>query len=289
MASLFCSTATLDLSTPAVMGILNLAPDSFFDGGRYADPDALLRRVEQMVREGASIIDIGAVSTRPGAEEIAEEEECRRLMPPLERIVRHFPGIIISVDTYRSRIAREALEQGASVINDIYGGRFDDHMIEVAANYHAPIILMHMKGTPATMQDNPTYSDVVAEINYFFEKRMEACRAQGVRQVVIDPGFGFGKTAAQNFMLLARLQELKTQGVPVAVGLSRKSMIFKSLKITPNEALNGTTVLNTIALLNGADLLRVHDVKEAVEAVRLVGMMQDVRHQIREEGGNFEF
>jgi len=259
------------------MGVLNLTPDSFWDGGRYGHSADYLRQVEKMLNEGASIIDIGAVSTRPGAEVVGEEEEYRRLMPALEEIVRHFPSCIISVDTFRSQIGREAIERGASMINDIYGGRFDDRMIDTVAHYNVPYLIMHMKGTPATMQDNPVYANVVAALTYFFEQRLEACREKGVRQILIDPGFGFGKTLEQNFTLLSRLQEFKSMGLPVTVGLSRKSMICKLLNISPSAALNGTTVLNTIALLNGADILRVHDVREAVEAVRLVGKMNEMQ------------
>jgi dihydropteroate synthase len=273
MAKLFCGSKVLDLSTPVVMGILNLTPDSFFDGGKFLSVGAQLHQVEKMLQDGASIIDVGAVSTRPGAAEVDELAEMERVLPSLKAILDHFPGCILSVDTFRARVARAAVEQGASMINDIYGGRYEKGMFETMASLDVPVILMHMKGVPATMQDNPTYSDVVAEVTYFFENQLNQCRDKGIKQVILDPGFGFGKTVGQNFELLARLDGFKSLGVPILAGISRKSLINKHLNIHPSEALNGTTVLNTIALMKGADILRVHDVKEAVEAVRLVKMI----------------
>jgi dihydropteroate synthase len=255
------------------MGILNLTPDSFFDGGKFPGMDSQLRQVEKMLEDGASIIDIGAVSTRPGAGEVNESEELRRLLPSVKAIRDHFPGCILSVDTFRPMVAREAVEHGASIINDIYGGRYSEGMLETVASLKVPYILMHMKGTPADMQHHPTYSDVVAEVAYFFENQLTLCRDTGIRQVLIDPGFGFGKTVEQNFTLLARLEDFKFPATSMVVGLSRKSLINRSLNINASEALNGTTVLNTIALIKGADILRVHDVREAMEAIRLVKML----------------
>ena len=273
MSKLFCGKKTIDLSTPVVMGILNLTPDSFYDGGRYPDRDSWLRQTEKMVRDGASIIDVGAVSTRPKAADVEEEAEIERIIPALHLLCNTFPESVFSVDTFRPGVARASVENGATMINDIYGGRFDQGMLDTVASFNVPYVLMHMKGTPATMQENPFYSDVVAEVNYFFEQQLARCREKGVSQVILDPGFGFGKNVIHNFSLLSRLDEFKSAGVPILAGLSRKSMINRVLQLKPEDALNGTTVLNTIALLKGADILRVHDVKEAVEAIRLVKMI----------------
>ena len=272
MGKLFFRHRELDYTTPLVMGILNLTPDSFFDGGRFQEGSDQLRQVEKMLRDGASIIDAGAVSTRPGSTEPDEETELQRLIPAIGSIMDHFPGCILSADTYRARVAREAVEAGVSMINDIYGGRYGSGMLETIAELDVPYILMHMKGTPATMQTAPSYTDVMAEISYFFENQLKKCREYGIRQVIIDPGFGFGKTPQQNFSLLSHLGEFKSLGYPLMAGISRKSMITGSLEVSSADALNGTTVLNTIALMKGADILRVHDVREAIEAVRLVGL-----------------
>jgi len=273
MSRLFCGAQVLDLSTPVVMGILNLTPDSFFDGGKFPDLDTRVSHVGKMIGDGASIIDVGAVSTRPMAPEVSEEEELARIIPVLHTLCREFPSCIFSVDTFRPRVACAAVENGAGMINDVYGGRFEKGMIETIATLNVPYILMHMKGTPATMQVNPYYSDVVAEVTYFFDQQFAQCREKGVHQVILDPGFGFGKNTGHNFTLLSRLDEFRSFGVPILAGLSRKSMINRVLQVSPGDALNGTTVLNTIALLKGADILRVHDVKEAVEAIRLVKML----------------
>ena len=260
----------LDLTSHKVMGVLNLAPDSFFDGGRFSTIDVQLRRVEQMLEEGASIIDLGAVSTRPGAKEIDESEELDRLVPSLKAIRHHFPDCFLSVDTYHASVAQKATDLGADMINDIYGGRFEDEMLKTVARLDVPYILMHMKGSPDTMQLNPEYRDVVAEIAYFFLQQTEKLREHGTSQALIDPGFGFGKTVEHNFEILHRLKEFESLGFPLVVGISRKSMIQKTLGVSALESLNGSSVLHTIALLNGASILRVHDVKEAVQAVRLV-------------------
>ncbi len=275
MNKLYCRQRELNLSTPLIMGILNLTPDSFSDGGKFQTIDAQLNHAEQMILEGASIIDIGAVSTRPDASVVSEEIERERLLPSLKAIRKEFPTTVISVDTFRPMVARAAIADGADIINDVYGGRFEEGMFATIASLNVPYILMHMKGTPETMQQNPGYTDIVAEITYFFEQQLIRCRDKGMRQVMIDPGFGFGKTVEHNFALLSRLEEFKSMGVPVVVGLSRKSMITRVLKINSDEAKNGTTVLNTIALIKGADILRVHDVKEAVEAIRLVIRLHD--------------
>ena len=273
MKKLFFGTKELDISTPVVMGILNLTPDSFFDGGKFVNQNRQLHQVEKMLKDGASIIDVGAISTRPGADDVDELEELRRLLPAIKSILENFPGCILSVDTYRPNVAQAAVEHGAAMINDIYGGRYVEGMLETVAAMGVPYILMHMKGTPANMQHDPTYSNVVAEVVYFFENQLQKCREIGLHQVIIDPGFGFGKTVEQNFELLARLEEFKSTGAPILVGFSRKSMINRPLTIKASEALNGTTVLNTIALMKGADILRVHDVKEAMETIKLVRML----------------
>lgn len=258
-----------ELELPAVMGILNITEDSFYDGGRYISEDQWIERTRQMLEEGAAIIDIGAASSRPGAAEVPEEIEYQRVVNAVKFLSNAFPGIIISVDTYRSRVADAALHAGASIINDISAGLFDERMADVAADYDACCILMHMQGTPATMQINPQYNDVVAEVSDFLLRRAEVFSEKGVSSLVLDPGFGFGKTLEHNYTLLKHLDQITQLGYPVLAGLSRKSMIYKLLNLTPAEALNGTTALHMVALLRGAALLRVHDVKQAMEVVQL--------------------
>jgi dihydropteroate synthase len=262
----------MDFNRPRVMGILNVTPDSFYDGGvgawRHGVGDA-----GKMVEEGAYIIDIGAVSTRPRAAEVDIEEEKRRLIPVLRHIRKEFPGIIISIDTYRAEIANIAAGEGADMINDISGGTFDPLMMTAIAHLKIPYIIMHIQGTPSTMQLNPVYKDVVKEVGGFLTGQAHKLRESGHVKVIIDPGFGFGKSVEHNYLLLQNLDRLVATGYPVLAGLSRKSMINRVLSIKPDKALNGTTVLNTLALLKGAAILRVHDVKEAVEAVRLVEMV----------------
>lgn len=275
MRTLYCSGKKVDLSSPVVMGILNLTPDSFYDGGKFSGTDRQLMQVERMLLEGASIIDLGAVSTRPGTEVVSQNTEVERLVKSLKAIRIRFPESILSVDTFRPFVAKAAVSYGADMINDIYGGRFEEGMFETVASLNIPYIMMHMKGDPDNMQENPSYSDVVAEVIYFFEQQTARCRMSGVQQIIIDPGFGFGKTADHNYRLLARLEEFKSLGCPIMVGFSRKSMINRVLKTKPEGALNGTTVLNTIALIKGADILRVHDVGEAIEAIKLVEMVKN--------------
>ena len=270
MSLIHCNGKPLDLTVPAVMGILNLTADSFFDGGSYLTVSGRLQRTGQMLSEGARIIDMGAVSTRPGAPEVSREEELEKLLPSLKAIRKEFPSAIISVDTFRPEVARAVACDGADMINDIYGGRYEAGMMETVAALKVPYIIMHMKGIPLNMQDNPTYSDVIAEITYFFEKQLAGARATGIRDIIIDPGFGFGKNIEHNYRLLSGLESLQSLGVPVMAGLSRKTMIYRVLGTDPAHALNGTSVLQTIALMKGASLLRSHDVKEAVEAVELV-------------------
>jgi len=262
----------IDFDTPRVMGIINITPDSFYSGSRYADEKSVLEAAGRMVEEGADFIDIGGCSTRPGAAEISIDEESGRVIPAVRLISSRFPGAIISVDTFRSAVAREACENGAHMINDISGGEADEAMFPLIGELNVPYVLMHMQGTPLTMQKNPQYDDIIADILQWYGKRIVALHALGVNDIILDPGFGFGKTIAGNFELLRRLDELTVAGLPLMVGLSRKSMIWKSLGITPGEALTGTTVLNTAALLKGASVLRVHDVREAREAVKLISL-----------------
>lgn len=268
--TLYTSKGNVDLSTPAVMGILNITPDSFYEGSRYQVPEQILKQTEQMLKDGADIIDIGASSTRPGSAEVSSETELKRLLPVLEKLVRQFPEAIISIDTYRSEVARESIAMGAAIINDISGGRFDPEMFRLISETKTSYIMMHIKGTPGDMQKNPEYEDVVSEVLSFFKSQLNKLNGQGViNNIVLDPGFGFGKNQMHNFSLLKNLAEFKKFNCPLMVGVSRKSMINRVLGTTPEESLNGTTAINTIALLNGADIMRVHDVKQAVEAVKL--------------------
>ena len=260
----------LDLSTPAVMGILNVTPDSFFDGGSFAGEKPALEHVGQMLSAGATIIDIGAQSTRPGATPVDAGTEWQRLNTILRAIKKEFPGALLSIDTFHAAVAERAVNEGCAIVNDISGGTMDSTMFETVARLKVPYILMHIQGTPQTMQQQPTYENVVTEVYRHLHERIRELRLMGVDDVIADPGFGFGKTVAQNYQLLHQLPFLCTLDVPLLVGLSRKSMINKILNCTAENALNGTTVLNTLALTGGASLLRVHDVKQAVEAVQLV-------------------
>jgi dihydropteroate synthase len=261
----------LDLSIPRVMGILNITPDSFYQGSRHNSEAGIIKAAIKMVEEGADILDIGGYSSRPGAKDISPEDEGDRVFKAIKLVRNELPEAIISVDTFRSAIAREAVEGcGADIINDISGGEADINMFDIVCKLNVPYILMHMKGTPGTMQNNPVYEDIVAEILKWFGERIYRLRSAGLKDIIVDPGFGFGKTSGHNFELLRRLGDFSVTGLPVMVGLSRKGMIWKTLEVSPEEALNGTTALNAIALQNGADILRVHDVKEAVECVKLI-------------------
>ncbi len=260
----------LDLEIPKVMGILNITPDSFYRGSRFQTDGKILEAAGDMLDQGADILDVGGYSSRPGAAVIPHEEERNRVIGAIKLINREFPGAVISVDTFRSEIAREAvLDSGALIINDISGGEADDKMFALVENINVPYIMMHMKGEPATMQKNPVYDDLIPDIIKWFGERVFRLKSSGVKDIILDPGFGFGKTIDHNFELLRHLGDFSITGLPLMVGLSRKSLIWKTLNITPDEALNGTTALNMIALSNGADILRVHDVREAVQAVRL--------------------
>jgi dihydropteroate synthase len=273
MFTLNCKGKLLVIEKPIVMGILNATPDSFYEGSRFMGGEKILLQAEKFLNEGADILDIGGQSTRPGSKQLNEQEELLRIMEPIELLHKRFPETIISVDTYRAKIAAEAVFAGASMVNDISGGNLDASMIATVGKLNVPYICMHMQGTPQTMHKDPVYENVTREVLDYFIKKIDACQKAGIHDVIIDPGFGFGKTIRHNFELLKNLALFKMLEKPLLTGFSRKSTIYKTLGITANEALNGTTVLNTIALLNGANMLRVHDVKEAKEAVILVGEM----------------
>ncbi|MCK6640833.1 MAG: dihydropteroate synthase [Bacteroidia bacterium] len=267
--TLQCGYLELDLSTPAVMGILNLTPDSFYDGGQYENTEAAIMRAEQMIEEGATILDLGAVSSRPGSVAPDVEEEWNRLRPALEEIRGAFPSTVISIDTYRSEIAARAVDYGANIINDISGGMMDEKMYAVLAARQAAYVCMHMQGTPETMQQKPQYEDVVAEVKSYFMERISAMSRAGVTNIILDPGFGFGKEVHHNYALMRELPQFVNLSFPVLVGVSRKSMISKFLDVPKAMTLNGTTALNMAALMKGAKIIRVHDVKEAMQAVRI--------------------
>ena len=259
----------VSLDEPQVMGILNVTPDSFFATSRCRSEEEIRQRVCMMRREGATMVDIGAYSSRPGAEEVSVEEELRRLLPAIGIVREEWPDAIISVDTFRAEVARQAVEAGADIINDISGGEMDKDMFRTVAELHVPYILMHMQGTPQDMQKAPHYDNLVCGVFRSVGERVEELHEAGVADVIVDPGFGFGKTMAQNYEMMARLGEFRLLGCPILVGISRKSMVYRLLDTTPAESLNGTTALNTIALMNGASILRVHDVREAVEAIKI--------------------
>lgn len=260
----------LNLVKPAVMGIINLTPDSFYDGGTLGSQEAILQRADKYIAEGAAILDLGAVSTKPRAKDVSEDEELRRLLPTLKLLRNTFPEIFISVDTYRSAVALAAAEEGADIINDISGGTFDSEMFKVVAKTKLPYVLMHIQGTPQNMQQNPRYKNVSKEIFDFFKGQIKKAKSAGIKQIITDVGFGFGKTVEHNFTLLRDLKKFQKLNCAMLIGLSRKSMVNKILDIKSADALNGTTVLHTIALLNGANILRVHDAREAKEAIKLV-------------------
>ncbi|GAA4817858.1 dihydropteroate synthase [Litoribaculum gwangyangense] len=265
-----CKGKLIDLSSPKVMGILNITPDSFYDGGFYKDQTKIFNQVEKMLTEGATFIDIGAYSSRPNADHVSEDEELKRILPIVNSILVEFPEILLSIDTFRSNVAKACIESGATMINDISAGRLDDKMLQTIANLHVPYIMMHMRGNPKTMQKLTDYDDLVKDILFYFSERIGAAKALGIIDIIVDPGFGFAKTLEQNFELLNNLELFKIIEKPLLVGVSRKSMIYKTLETSAKDALNGTSVLNTVALQKGANILRVHDVKEAVECVKLV-------------------
>ncbi len=273
MKTINCNGKLLDLSTPKVFGILNCTPDSFFDGGRYKNIKEILLQVEKMLADGAACIDIGAYSSRPGASAVSEQEEQKRIIPVVKTLVQHFPNIVLSIDTFRSNIAKEAVDCGAAIVNDISSGTMDPKMFATVAKLQVPYILMHMQGNPQTMQEHPNYTNITTELIAFFAAQIQALQTLGHNDAIIDVGFGFGKTTAHNYELLQNLALFKNLDAPILAGLSRKSMLYKPLNSSPEEALNATTVAHTIALLNGANILRAHDVKEAIEAIKIVGQL----------------
>ena len=265
-----CKGTLIDLSQPRVMGILNCTPDSFYDGGKYKDETEFLRQAERLLSEGADFIDIGAYSSKPNADFVTEQEELKRIAPVVELILKHFPETLISIDTFRAEVAKACVAAGAAMINDISAGLLDEKMLETVGQLKVPYIMMHMRGTPNTMTKLTQYDDIVKEMLFYFSERIEAARSYGINDIIIDPGFGFAKTLQQNYEVMQKLELFKMVGLPILAGVSRKSMIYKLLGITPQEALNGTTVLNTVALTKGANILRVHDVKEAVETIKIM-------------------
>ncbi len=270
-----CGGQVLDLSQPVVMGILNINPDSFFDGGRYTQDEAMLAQAEKMLSEGAAIIDVGAVSTKPNAPQVSEREELARIEQKLTLLIKKFPQAIFSVDTYRANVAKLGLEIGAKFINDVSAGNWDAPIWDVAAEYKVPYVLTHAQGTPQTMQQNPHYENLILEIYDFLNHKIQLLREKGIYDIIVDLGFGFGKTVAHNYQLLRQLSDFKILNCPILVGVSRKSMIYKPLNISPEQALNGTTALHIVALQNGANILRCHEVKEAVEAIKLYQLLQN--------------
>ena len=268
-----CKGQLIDLSTPKVMGILNVTPNSFYDGGKFKSESDILNQVGKMLNDGATFIDIGAYSSKPNAEFVSEEEEISRIIPIVNLILKHFPDTLISIDTFRSQVAELSIQNGASLINDISAGSLDEKMFEVIAKYNVPYIMMHMRGTPETMQSLTNYENIVKEILFYFSEKVAKARSFGINDLIVDPGFGFAKNTDQNFEVLQKLELFQFLELPILVGFSRKSMIYKTLNTSSNEALNGTTVLNTISLNKWANILRVHDVKEAVECVTLFNKM----------------
>ncbi|REE27283.1 dihydropteroate synthase [Winogradskyella pacifica] len=269
-----CKGKLINLSTPKVMGILNVTPDSFFDGGKYKDETAILNQVETMLNHGATFIDIGGYSSRPNADAISEEEELNRVIPIIKLILKHFSDTLISIDTFRSEVAKQSIEAGAALVNDISAGKLDENMLSTVGKLGVPYIMMHMKGNPKTMQQHTTYTDVTKEVIAYFAERIAAAHQEKINDIIIDPGFGFAKTVDQNFELLNQLELLQLTDKPILAGVSRKSMIYKTLNSTSENALNGTTALHMVALQKGAKILRAHDVKEAMECVTLYNQLK---------------
>tara|TARA_R110002072_G_scaffold58509_1_gene149134 strand:- start:226 stop:1053 length:828 start_codon:yes stop_codon:yes gene_type:complete len=268
-----CKGQLIDLTTPKVMGILNITPDSFFDGGKYKDESTILNQVDTMLKDGATFIDVGGCSSRPGANNVSENEELNRIVPVIQLVLKHLPETLISVDTFRSEVAKKSIEAGASLINDISAGKLDQNMLSTIGKLGVPYIMMHMKGNPKTMQQQTDYKDLVRDVISYFAERIAVAHTKKINDIIIDPGFGFAKTTAQNYELLNHLELLKMLDKPILAGVSRKSMIYKTLKTSSEKALNGTTALHMVALQNGAKMLRVHDVKEAMECVTLYNQL----------------
>lgn len=271
-----CSGTLIDLSVPKVMGILNVTPNSFYDGGKHREINSIIHQVDKMLSEGADFIDIGAYSSKPSAEFVSELEEIERLKVVVKELINTFPNIVLSVDTFRAAVAKVAVEHGVAIVNDISAGLLDEKMLPTVAELKVPYIMMHMRGNPQTMQSMTKYDDIVKEITFYFSERIQKARSFGISDIIIDPGFGFAKTVEQNYEVLNKMEVFSMLELPLLAGVSRKSMIYKVLETTPQEALNGTTVLNTIALQKGAKILRVHDVKEAVECIKLVGKLNEI-------------
>lgn len=269
-----CKGQLIDISTPKVMGILNVTPDSFYDGGQYKDEKSILNQVETILNEGATFIDIGGYSSRPGADYVSEAEELSRVVPVVQLILKHYPETLISIDTFRSEVAKKSIEAGAAIINDISAGHLDDNMIATVGQLGVPYIMMHMKGNPETMQQQTDYDDLIKDINSYFAERIAKAHAAKINDIIIDPGFGFAKTTEQNYELLNNMELLQIVDKPILAGVSRKSMIYKTLNTTSENALNGTTALHMVALQKGAKILRVHDVKEAMECVTLFNQLK---------------
>jgi dihydropteroate synthase len=274
MYTLNCKGKLLEIDQPLIMGIINATPDSFFEGHLSNGTETIANLAAKMLEEGAGIIDVGGQSTRPRSKRISADEELQRVVPVIEAIKKTHPDSVISIDTYHAKVALAAVQAGASMVNDISAGNMDEAMLSTVASLNVPFIAMHMQGRPETMQQSPQYENVVTEVLDFFIKKVNDCHKAGIKDVIIDPGFGFGKTTAHNFQLLKQLNIFKMTGKPILAGLSRKGSIYKTLNITAAEALNGTTCVNTIALLNGADILRVHDVKEAMQVIKLLQVYQ---------------
>ena len=270
-----CGGKLIDLTKPKIMGILNVTPDSFYDGGKFLNSDKYLMQVEKMLNEGATFIDIGGMTSKPGSKEIPVSEELSRVIKAVENVSNKFPKAIISVDTYRSEVAEESVNSGAQIINDISGGSFDNKMFNTIAKLNVPYIIMHINERPETMQQNPEYEDILFEIGYYFSKKVFKARAAGINDIIIDPGFGFGKELDDNYKILKNLNALMVENIPMMIGVSRKSMIYKKLKITSDQSLNGTTCVNTIGLIQGVNILRVHDVKEAKQCIDIVNSLNN--------------
>jgi len=275
MMTLNCNGKLIDLTSPKVMGILNVTPNSFYDGGKHVEEKAILNQVEKMLLEGATFIDVGGYSSKPDAEVVSEEQELQRILTVIQNISKEFPNAVISIDTFRSKVAQAAVENGVAIINDISAGNLDAKMMETVAQLQVPYIMMHMKGTPQTMQSLAQYENIVKEMLFYFSEKIALARSFGINDLILDPGFGFAKTVEQNFEVLSKLDLFQITEMPILAGLSRKSMIYKTLDTSAEFALNGTTSLNTISLMKGAKILRVHDVKEAVECVQLFNQLNN--------------
>ena len=270
MKTINCKGNLIDLSTPKVMGVINLTPDSFYDGGKLTSEKEILLQANKMLKEGATFLDLGAYSSRPGAQFVSEKEEIHRLLPVIKILLNEFPETLLSIDTFRSNVANESIYAGASLINDISAGKLDDHMFKIIAQHQVPYVMMHMRGTPETMMQNTDYTDLTKEVIYYFSERIAKARSFGINDLIVDPGFGFSKTLDQNYDLFNDLELFRYLNAPLLIGISRKSMIQKKIKTTAADSLNGTTALHAIAIQKGVSILRVHDVKEAFETINLL-------------------